>query len=107
MTTLMLRLRYGGDDHNKYDKEADDDDGDANNALPLGNACGHRHPDACSDTCTCEGTFQILQPGAWQAFADDAGHGDALLGLVESKASVSWGQVLRLVGVHVQQAVAL
>ena len=74
------------------------DDKDENNALPLGNACGHRVPDACDDACTCEGTFQILQPGIWESFAADAGEEEALMQYVEDKTFVTWRDVLRLVG---------
>lgn len=50
------------------------------------------------DLCAPEATFIILQPGSFQGFAEDAGHGATLMKWVQAQTEVCWRDLIGLVG---------
>ena len=56
------------------------------------------HVHVSQGTCQPEATFVLLQPGKFQQFADDAGHGATLNRYVAEQTELCWQDLLRIVG---------
>lgn len=75
------------------------------NHQPLGSGCHSGVRDlGCTSAvgevgaCAPEATFTLLQPGKFQQFADEAGHGAELMKMVTSMREICWRDLLMLVG---------
>lgn len=70
---------------------------DRDNAHPLGRVCRHQVQDKSCE-CEPEAWLQILQPGALQQHADDAGFGEQMEHAVRTQRTLTWRDILMMMG---------